>query len=716
MRTRLAIAFVVAVALSLLAAPEAQAKETMLDDFESPSGVSKWTFYNGMEFPGATGSLAAGTGHTGKGAVLAYDLSAGGHYVSASLSLSPPVTAAVIGFWAKVPPGIHATLRVVDTSGQTLQYDVSRPLEAFDPTAWFHQFVELDAPSSHFGGANDGAVHQPVTAVTVLAADPLEPGAKGSLAFDDVIAIDELATRIDPRAPVTTAAPPGAADLASRLGVNVHFTQDDRALDLASQAGFTFVRMDLGWGGFERTKGKYDFTAQDALVASLAQRGMGLLLILDYFNPLYPGADSSDFATTTVPAFAAMTRAVAQHFGGKNVRFEVWNEPNLDGFWPPKADASQYGVLSKAAIAAAHQGNAAAQVSTAGLSQFDIAFLRGYVAEGGADGANAIGVHPYRQTGPESVSDSVLLFRDEIAPLASKPPAWSTEWGYSSAWYGDGHAAANLGKQARFAVRELSSAWAVGFPVIVYYDVRDDGTNATDPENNFGLLANDYSAKPAYTAVRTLSDFVKGRTFRGFFEAIPSSLHALALSSSGWAGAVVWLDAPGGVATVVLPAGVQVKGMLGDAVTPAAQGADAILTIREMDGPVYLSIPVATNADAGSDAATGGAGNGGAGNGGVTGTAGSTSASGGGGGAGPFTAGGAAGAAGATSGNGAGRDAGTPGTAGSRADAGAEGAKDSASCGCSLPGHPGGRAAWLVAALAGACLVRRFRRGFRSAN
>jgi hypothetical protein len=365
-------------------------------------------------------------------------------------------------------------------------------------------------------------------------------------------------------------------------------------------------------------------------------------------------------------------------------------------------------MLSKAAIAAAHQGNATAQVSTGGLSQFDITFLRTYIAQNGADGANAIGVHPYRQTGPESVSDSVLLWRDVIGSLASQPTPWSTEWGYSSAWYGDGHAAANLAKQARFAVREMLSAWAVGFPVIVYYDVRDDGTNATDPEHNFGLLANDYSPKPAYTAVRTLSDFVKGRSFAGFFDAMPSSLHALALSSSGWAGAIVWTDAPGGVAKVTVPAGVQAMGMLGDAVTVTAQGSDAVLTVREADGPIYLSMPVAVSGDAGADSAAGGAANGGAaGAGGVLGRGSGGSSNSVGGGM-PVSSGGAAAAAGTGAGNGSGRDAGAAGAAGFRADAGTEAPKASASCGCSLPGRPGGgRVAWMVASLAGTWLARR---------
>src|SRR6185369_1335012 len=125
-------------------------------------------------------------------------------------------------------------------------------------------------------------------------------------------------------------------------------------------------------------------------------------------------------------------------------------------------DASQYATLSAAAIAAIHAGDPSAKVSTAGISGFDFAFLRGYLAGGGAAGADAIGVHPYRQNAPESLVEGLLLLRSIVgSALSPAPPVWDTEWGYSSTWYGDGHAAATRQQQAVFAVRECLSAWAV---------------------------------------------------------------------------------------------------------------------------------------------------------------------------------------------------------------------------------------------------------------
>jgi MYXO-CTERM domain-containing protein len=682
-----------ALAIATLA-PAAAAKETVIDNFERASSPMPWTFYNGSEFPGAKGSLSAGAGHSGKGAHLAYDLSGGGRYVSATLALSTPVTATALAYWLKVPPGIYVKLRVVDSSGQTLQYEVSRPLEAFDANAWYREIVALDVPLSHYGGANDGVVHQPITSIVLMAADPPEPGPVGAFDFDDVVAIDALGPRIDPAAPVAFPPPKGVGTLASMNGVDIHFTKDDRALDLAKAAGFTFVRGDLGWTYVERTKGTYDFSAFDGLVTALAARGMGLLLILDYLNPLYPASDATDFLTVTVPAFAALSEAVAKHFAGKNVRFEVYNEPNLARFWAPKPDATRYGALCKAAIAGVHRGNAAALVSTGGISQFDFPFLRAYLAEGGGQEANAIGVHPYRQTGPESVSDGTLLMRSIVsAVVAWKPPVWSTEWGYSASWYGDGHAAAPRAKQASYAVREVLSTWAVGLPRNVMYDLRDDGVDATDMEANFGLLANDYSPKPAYTAMKTLSDFCAGKTFSGFLAATPSSVHALRLDSAGTASVVLWCDAPGEQIAVSVPAGTKAKDMLGADLPLAAKGTDLGFTLKEASGPVYLSLAVkspSSGAGGGSGDADGGKASESGGSGGTEG--GAESGDGGVAGDGSHENGGRDAGAMAHGGAAEGPDASAAGSGarGSLPDAGAKspGAGEASGCGCSVPDRP----------------------------
>jgi hypothetical protein len=591
----------------------ASAMEYVIDDFESPTSPAPWVFSNGPEFPGATGSLTSGPGVMGKGAALAYDFSGGGNYVAMTLTLPKPLTMTALGYSARVS-GVRTVLRVVDTSGQTLQFDVNRPLEAGGPTAWYQEVVDLTAPTSFYGGADDGVLHQPLTAVSLLADDSLQSGRVGVAGFDSVVGWDALPLVLDPdMAPVTP--PAGTANLADRLGVNIHFTSDDEALDIIAAAGFSRVRMDLGWSGVETMMGVYDFSAFDGLVASLASRGLELHLILDYYNSLYPTSADPGFLTTTVPAFAAVSKAAASHLAGQNVTYEVWNEENGD-FWAPSPNAVQYSALSSAAIAAVHEGDPSALVTTGGLAGFDDAYLEAMLDAGGAIGANAIGVHPYRQGGAESAADDLAFMRAIVAgAFSTPPPVWDTEWGYSSEWYapdaGDagGHAPSARALQAQRAQRELLSAWALGFPMEIYYDIRDDGTDPNDDEDNFGLIQNDYSDKPAIVAVRTLTRAAKGRTFSGFLSVGFTSMHAMLLVGPSDRVIALWSDAPGSVSQVTCPPGGTATDMLGAPLAFTTDGGTTSVTVGEVAGPVFLTYPDPSPAkDGGLDASLDGSG------------------------------------------------------------------------------------------------------------
>jgi MYXO-CTERM domain-containing protein len=324
-----------------------------------------------------------------------------------------------------------------------------------------------------------------------------------------------------------------------------------------------------------------------------------------------------------------MSGAAAAHFAGKNVTFEIWNEPNLAGFWPPAPDAARYAALSAAAIAAIHTADPNAKVSTAGISGFDFAFLRGYLAANGASGADAIGVHPYRQVAPETLTDELLWMRTIVGgTLSPAPPVWDTEWGYSSTWYGDGHDPATRKIQAVRTVRKMLSAWAVGFPLSVYYDLRDDGTDGANGEHNFGLIQNDDSDKPAIQAVRALSAAARNRTFAGFIPLEPSNVHAMRLDGTSDTIVVVWSDAPGGSVDVTISGAPQVDDMFGAPQTVAP----GVLAVREVNGPLYVTyrnqrrsdagaggagpLPDGGTASGGAPTATGGASNAGTSNGG----------------------------------------------------------------------------------------------------
>ena len=133
----------------------------------------------------------------------------------------------------------------------------------------------------------------------------------------------------------------------------------------------------------------------------------------------------------------------------------------------------------------------------------------------------------------------------------------------------------------------------MGFPLIMVYDIQDDGSDPNEREHNFGLLAQDYTDKPAMQAVRTLTSITGGRVLTGFISTQPTSLHALKLEGASGVVAALWSDAPGEQVTVHVPPAAMVVDCLGAAVDlkPVDGSTDLALTVREVDGPVFLFYP-----------------------------------------------------------------------------------------------------------------------------
>jgi catechol 2,3-dioxygenase-like lactoylglutathione lyase family enzyme len=580
-------------------ASEAPDGDILIDDFEGPAPLSHWFFGGGT---GTTSSLALTTGHAGQGARFAYDLSyatPAEAYAWANRPLDSPASAPAVAFWVKSPPGIYLRLQVSDDAGQMLQYSLVRPFGKMNPQEWYRHVGKLDPTPEHWDGANDGVVHGAIHSVTLVVADLTNAQSSGVIDFDEVALVKSLAVSLNPYIQSASAARAGSGDLATRLAVNIHFPTnpdyvvDDRALDAARSGGFSWVRHDLPWAAVETTPGIYDFTPWDTLVAHLQARAMRALFIVDQGNTLYTGGWQIPPTTASaIQAFGAYVEAAARHYAGQPVQFEIWNESNLANFWPPAADANQYAALAQEAITRIHQGSSSAKVSTAGLSGFDFPFLRSILGTGCANSADAIGIHPYGVPRPELVSDNVLLMRALVSQmLPANPPIWDTEWGYSSAAFGNGRSSEARARQAIMAFRELLSAWAAGFPLVVYYDIRDDGSDPNDWEHNFGLLANDYSEKPAMQAVRTMSTAASGRTLVGFVDIQPTSLHALRLDGASDVLVALWSDAPGGQVDVALPPWTTAVNYLGVPLSLTPGNGGLIVAVRESDGPVYLTFP-----------------------------------------------------------------------------------------------------------------------------
>jgi len=301
------------------------------------------------------------------------------------------------------------------------------------------------------------------------------------------------------------------------LGVNIHFT-DPRPgeIEMLAAAGFKWVRMDFTWSRTEREPGRYDFSPYERLLGALEPYGIRVLFILDYSNRLYERGQSV-LTDRGRAAFARWAAAAAQHFRGRGILWEIWNEPNIEHFWKPQPSVAAYAKLAEAAaraIRAAAPGEAVIGPATSGI---DLRFLEGCFKAGLLKYWDAVSVHPYRSSGPETVVPEYHRLRRLIAqysPPGKVVPVLSGEWGYSAAWAGF-----DPQRQAKMLARQWLTNIACRIPLSIWYDWHDDGPDPAEPEHHFGTVAFNYHAgrdpvydpKPAYLAAKTLT-----RTLAGF--------------------------------------------------------------------------------------------------------------------------------------------------------------------------------------------------------
>jgi hypothetical protein len=324
------------------------------------------------------------------------------------------------------------------------------------------------------------------------------------------------------------------------VGVNIHFvTGHTRDLDLITNAGFRFVRMDFSWEATERKSGVYDWTEYDELTAHLEQRGLRVLYILDYVNGLYePMVDArravgepaperhvaSPRHPESVAAFARWAAAAAVHFRGRHILWEIYNEPN-GGFWRPKPDAAEYTTLALATARAIREAEPSATIIAPAMSGFDWKYMELFLQSSVLEFLDGVSVHPYRDPNhpPETAAADYKRLReliDRFAPESKrgKIPILSGEWGYASNTKG-----VSLETQAAFAVRQQLGNLLNGVPLSIWYDWKNDGHDPADNEQNFGTVKEDLEPKPAYTEIKAMTAELGGYRLDRRLAGLPES-------------------------------------------------------------------------------------------------------------------------------------------------------------------------------------------------
>lgn len=295
-----------------------------------------------------------------------------------------------------------------------------------------------------------------------------------------------------------------------------HFGGDklDRGAALAAEAGIGWVRMDFLWEDIEPQPGQYTFDKYDRIVDTLARNHLHVLGLLEY-NPLWRKVR---FNTPPDPvAYGKYVQATVHHFKDRVKYWEVWNEPDSPTYWSPQDDMTAYSALLKTIYPVIKKEDRTAQVLVGGLADGWPFKLRSIYKKAGAKYFDIVNIHPFLSplhenalTSLHGAYTSVKKVMDEFDD--SKKPIWFTEIGCpgvpadvkSKGWW-EGQSPMEQ-QQADWLRTVYTNAlkWD-GVEKIFWAFLRDTGGHFKNDVDYFGLLRDDFSKKPAYTAYQALT-------------------------------------------------------------------------------------------------------------------------------------------------------------------------------------------------------------------
>ncbi|MBI5735094.1 MAG: tandem-95 repeat protein [Mycolicibacterium neoaurum] len=292
-------------------------------------------------------------------------------------------------------------------------------------------------------------------------------------------------------------------------------TDTDMALGLLKAAGVETIRILLPWAGAEPVDDTFDWAAVDRMVNSANAQGIKVLATLNTTPDwaAVPGQQIYTAAPADIEAFGDFVSAVATRYQGKIADYEIWNEPNYDGFWEPGPDAAAYTALLKVAYTAIKAADPDATViggSVAAVAEVPggpainpVTYLSQMYAAGAAGYFDALAFHPYLYSMPFSAqqghagvpfAQAQQLYEVMVAHGDGHKKIWATEYGQPASEGGEAVQAAYVGDFLR-AWRSLEFAG----PAFIH-TIADYGHDFPD-QATMGLFREDWTPKPVVAVI-----------------------------------------------------------------------------------------------------------------------------------------------------------------------------------------------------------------------
>lgn len=310
--------------------------------------------------------------------------------------------------------------------------------------------------------------------------------------------------------------------LDSKFGVNAFvinrygWREWDSPINSMKELGVGWSREEFIWELIEPEKGDFQWSFYDQATGALSSSKVNILGVLDYSAPWAtedPNRANADKYMPNIDDWKNYVTKVVTRYSGRVKYWQIWNEPNITTFFRPAPNANQYLEILKSAYEAIKKIDPSAQVVIAGTSGVDVGYLRQLRDLAAGDYFDILAVHPYSfdfVSPPEGNFLNNMRNAQKLSEEFGGKPIWLTEFG----WPTNSNEVASENIQAKYLSRVyLMSYQFPNVKKLFWYDLRNDGDDKNDRENNFGLINRDYTKKKAYYAYKNLINILNGSQF-----------------------------------------------------------------------------------------------------------------------------------------------------------------------------------------------------------
>ncbi|MFK3800043.1 hypothetical protein [Pseudomonas sp. NPDC088444] len=301
------------------------------------------------------------------------------------------------------------------------------------------------------------------------------------------------------------------------IGVDTHLmnksTTSAKALQLLEAAGVDSVRDDAYWSSAEPRRGLMRIEpAWQAYLSKAQEHHLRPLLVLGYGNPFY-----DNYAKPRKPlirdAYANYVSFVTRQLTDSVDFYEIWNEWDKENPVVP-AFAQDYSLLIEEASRRIRTNQRPMMILAGAVTSqgMDLGFADRLVESGILNHVDGLSLHPYvhcrsdERNTPENWIAWLRRINEDLKDKTKNKtdvPLYLTEMGWPS---NDGRCGGDEKTQAAFLARSFFLVQTMPNVKGMWWNgLLNDGPDATDPEQNFGLLNQDLSIKQAYLTLKAIS-------------------------------------------------------------------------------------------------------------------------------------------------------------------------------------------------------------------